>query len=75
MPTDKQIPLSDDAYDRDAFLAVYNAGTQGASVFKQRVLPFGSIASVTAFLRVSLALWGVGDQLLKLTWSAHFDDS
>eukprot|EP00438_Fugacium_kawagutii_P001422 Skav211637 [mRNA] locus=scaffold3476:7948:11312:+ [translate_table: standard] len=39
-----------------------------------RVLPFGSIASVTAFLRVSLALWAVGNAKLKLAWSAYFDD-
>lgn len=31
----------------------------------------GSIASVTAFLRVSLALWALGNQLLKLTWWAY----
>lgn len=45
-----------------------------ASVFRQRVLPFGSIAWVTAFLRASLALWAVGNKLLNLTWSAYFDD-
>ena len=42
--------------------------------FKQRVLPFGSIASVTAFLRVSLAIWKIGSSLLRLMWSAYFDD-
>ena len=41
---------------------------------KQCVLPFGSIASVTAFLRVSLALWKVGSTLLHLTWPVYFDD-
>ena len=35
---------------------------------------FGSIASVTAFLRVSLALWKVGSSLLHLMWSVYFDD-
>ena len=38
------------------------------------ILPFGSIASVTAFLRVSLALWKVGSTLLHLMWSVYFDD-
>eukprot|EP00438_Fugacium_kawagutii_P011802 Skav227977 [mRNA] locus=scaffold1165:12397:13688:+ [translate_table: standard] len=70
----KQIPLSDEAYRRDAFLAVYCPDSQKAEVFRQKVTPFGSIASVTAFLRVSLALWAVGNSKLKLAWSAHFDD-
>eukprot|EP00438_Fugacium_kawagutii_P024944 Skav213201 [mRNA] locus=scaffold2826:375883:385109:- [translate_table: standard] len=70
----KQIPLSDDPYSRDAFLAVYCPDSQKAEVFRQKVLPFGSIASVTAFLRVSLALWAVGNAKLKLAWSAYFDD-
>eukprot|EP00438_Fugacium_kawagutii_P031568 Skav201075 [mRNA] locus=scaffold5595:979:2202:- [translate_table: standard] len=70
----KQIPLSDEAYHRDAFLAVYCPESQKAEVFRQKVLPFGSIASVTAFLRVSLALWAVGNAKLKLAWSAYFDD-
>ena len=38
------------------------------------MLPFGSIASVTAFLRVSLAIWKIGSSLLKLMRSAYFDD-
>ena len=70
----KQIPLSDSAYDMDSFLAVYDPGTGRPSVFQQKVLPFGSIASVTAFLRVSNALWAIGSKLLKLAWSAYFDD-
>eukprot|EP00438_Fugacium_kawagutii_P007883 Skav213958 [mRNA] locus=scaffold1979:307938:309152:- [translate_table: standard] len=70
----KQIPLSDEAYQRDAFLAVYCPALGRAEVFRQKVLPFGSIASVTAFLRVSLALWAVGNAKLKFAWSAYFDD-
>lgn len=52
---------------------MFNPENQTASVFKQCVLPFGSIASVTAFLRVPSALWVVGNRLLKLMWSACFD--
>ena len=44
-------------------------GCLSAKIFKQCVLPFGSIASVTAFLRVSLALWKVGSALLYLLCS------
>lgn len=48
----KQIPLSDRAFDLDAYLAVYCPTTNKAEISQQRVLPFGSVASVTAFLRV-----------------------
>ena len=70
----KQVPLSDNAFELDSYLAVYDPSSKGAKVFKQRVLPFGSIASVTAFLRVSLAIWKIGSSLLNLMWSAYFDD-
>ena len=53
---------------------MYDPNTGAAKIFKQSVLPFGSIASVTSFLRVSLAIWKVGASLLKLMWSAYFDD-
>ena len=48
----KQVPLSDEAFHLDSYLAVYDPGCSSAKIFKQCVLPFGSIASVTAFLRV-----------------------
>ena len=70
----KQVPLSDEAFDLDSYLAVYDPSAGSAKIFKQSVLPFGSIAWVTAFLRVSLAIWKVGASLLKLMWSAYFDD-
>eukprot|EP00435_Cladocopium_sp_Y103_P057043 s365_g19.t1 len=70
----KQVPLSDGGFEMDAFLVVYNPNTQKAEVYQQRVLPFGSIASVTAFLRCSLAIWHIGCSLLKLTWTSYFDD-
>eukprot|EP00435_Cladocopium_sp_Y103_P016771 s176_g4.t1 len=70
----KQVPLSDQAYAMDSYLAVFNPKTQKAEVYQQRVLPFGSIASVTAFLRCSLAIWHIGCMKLKLLWSAYFDD-
>ena len=73
----KQVPLSDEAFHLDSYLAVYDPGCSSAKIFKLCVLPFGSIAaiaSVTAFLRVSLALWKVGSTLLHLMWSVYFDD-
>ena len=70
----KQVPLADEAFHLDSYLAVYDPGCLSAKIFKQCVLPFGSIASVTAFLRVSLALWKVGSALLHLLWSVYLDD-
>ena len=70
----KQVPLSDEAFHLDSYLAVYDPSCSSARIFKQCVLPFGSIASVTAFLRVSLALWKLGFSLLHLMWSVYFDD-
>ena len=70
----KQVPRSDEASHLESYLAVYDPGCSSAKIFKLFVLPFGSIASVTAFLRVSLALWKVGSTLLHLLWSVYFDD-
>ena len=70
----KKVPLSDEAFHLDSYLAVYDPECSSAKIFKQCVLPFGSIASVTAFLRVSLAPWKVGSTLLHLMWSVYFDD-
>lgn len=70
----KQVPLSDQAYELDAYLAVYNPVKKRVEVYRQKVLPFGSIASVVAFLTCSMGLWAVGATLLKLCWSAYFDD-
>ena len=70
----KQVPLSVEAFHLDSCLAVYDPSCSSAKIFKQCALPFGSIASVTAFLRVSLALWKVGSTLLHLLWSVYFDD-
>ena len=70
----KQVPLSDSAFTMDSFLMVYNPTTKAPEVFQQRVLPFGSVASVTAFLRCSSALWAIGAKLLAIVWTAYFDD-
>ena len=70
----KQVPLSDEAFHLDSYLAVFDPSCSSAKIFNQCVLPFGSIASVAAFLRVSLALWKVGSALLHLMWSVYFDD-
>ena len=38
----KQAPLSDNAFELDSYLAVYDPSSRDAKIFKQRVLPFGS---------------------------------
>ncbi len=41
-----------------------------------KTLPFGAVGSVSAFLRISIALWYIGVVGLNLCWSAlaFFDD-
>ena len=70
----KQVPLSDTAFELDAFLVVHNPLSGQPEVYQQKVLPFGSIASVTAFLRCALATWHLGSVLLAFTWTSYFDD-
>eukprot|EP00435_Cladocopium_sp_Y103_P054436 s1937_g17.t1 len=70
----KQLPLSDHAFDHDAFLVVFDPDSRRACIYQQKGLPFGSIASVTSFLRLSLALWKLGSSLLNVAWSSYFDD-
>lgn len=70
----KQIPLSDHAFEQDAYLVVYCPQKRRAEVFQQRVLPFGSVASVTAFLRVAHGIWKLGARHFKLMWTSYFDD-
>ena len=73
----KQVPLSDEACDLDSYLAVYDPGPSTgaakdlqAECFALWVDSFGHCISQ----RVSLAIWKVGASLLKLMWSAYFDD-
>ena len=70
----KQISLSDEAYSMDSYIVVYNPGSGLPEIFQQAVLPFGSVASVTAFLRCALEIWHIGSRLLKPMWTSYFDD-
>lgn len=70
----KQVPLSDSAFAMDSYLVVFNPSETKPEIYQQKVLPFGSIASVTAFLRCALALWHIGTVLLHFTWTSYFDD-
>ncbi len=53
---------------------MYDPNSKSAKIFKTSVLPCGSIASVAALLRVSLAKWKVGTSFLRPLWSAYFDN-
>lgn len=70
----KQVPLSDFAFEKDSFFAVYSPLTKAAEIFRQKVLPFGSRASVAAFLRCGMAIWMLGVKGLSLLWTCYFDD-
>lgn len=62
------------ACETDSYIVIYNPPTGNPEIYKQAVLPFGSIPSVTAFLRCALGIWHVGSSLLKLAWTSYFDD-
>ena len=70
----KQVALSDEAHHQDSYIVVCNPSTNAPEIYQQAVLPFGSVASVTEFLRCALGIWMVGARLLDLTWSLYFDD-
>ena len=70
----KQLPLDDAAYSRDGFFVPYNPLSKMPEIYRQLVLPFGSKASVTAFIRAAFALWRIGLKCLRLVWSFYFDD-
>ncbi|CAE7253337.1 NaCP60E [Symbiodinium sp. CCMP2592] len=55
-------------------LAVNKPGEEEPLLLGLNALPFGSVASVSAFLRVSFAIWKIGVVLAKIVWTAYFDD-
>ena len=70
----KQLPLDDPSFARDAFFGIYNPRSKQKELYRQLVLPFGSKASVTAFIRSAFALWRIALLLLKVVWTFYFDD-
>jgi len=70
----KQVPLSGQAYEMDSYIVVYNPDTGKPEIYQRAVLPFGPIASVTAFLRCAMGILHIGSAVLKLTWTSYFDD-
>ena len=55
-------------------VATWDADHQRVAYLGLNALPFGAVGSVSAFLRISIALWYIGVVGLNLCWSAFFDD-
>ena len=70
----KQLPLSDSSFELDSHFVIYNVENGANEIFKQKVLPFGSKASVSGFIGCAFALWRVGVKSLQLAWTDYFDD-
>ena len=70
----KQLPLSDSSFEMDSHFVIYHAEKGSSEIYKQKVLPFGSKASVSGFIRCAFALWRVGVRSLQLAWTDYFDD-
>ena len=55
-------------------LVVWDADQKRPCLLGVNALPFGASGSVSAFLRVSMALWFIGTVGLKLCWTVFYDD-
>jgi len=55
-------------------LLVWDNEQQKPCMLGVNALPFGASGSVSAFLRISMALWYVGTVGLKLCWTVFYDD-
>ena len=63
------------AEDRETLrLAVWNPEERAVNFLGINALPFGAIGSVSAFLRISMAVWFLGVRGLRLCWTSFFDD-
>ncbi|CAE7461746.1 unnamed protein product [Symbiodinium sp. CCMP2592] len=69
----RQLPLSSEALEMSV-IAVKNPETGEVQFFRLLCLPFGAVAAVHAFIRVSLALCYLGQTFGLLPWSAFYDD-
>ena len=69
----RQLPLSSEALEM-SFIAVKDPKTGEVQFFRLLCLPFGAVAAVHAFIRVSLALCHLGQTFWLLPWSAFYDD-
>ena len=68
----KQLPLHPREYDCTV-VSLKDPAAGAVRCFYMRTLPFGSVASVLHFNRVSRLLWRLGVQL-GVIWGSYFDD-
>ena len=69
----KQVPLSDNAFELDSYLAVCDPFQEGQEFPNKGCYPLALLPQSRPS-RVSLAIWKIGPSLLKLMRSAYFDD-
>ena len=69
----RQLPLSTEAL-RMSFVAVKCPRTGQVMLFRLLCLPFGAVAAVHSFIRISLALCHLGHFFWLLPWSSFYDD-
>jgi len=55
-------------------LLVWDVEQRKPTLLGVNALPFGAAGSVSAFLRISMALWFIGTVGLKLCWTVFYDD-
>ena len=61
------------AHRTHSFICVYEP-MHGPRCYRMLTMPFGSSASVYAFLRTSLAIHALGARLFRLPWTCFYDD-
>ena len=69
----RQLPLSTEALSM-SFIAVKQPQTGEVMLFRLLCLPFGAVAAVHSFIRISLALCHLGHFFWLLPWSTFYDD-
>ena len=69
----KQFGVSAETRDQLRLL-VWDAQQRRPCMLGVNALPFGAAGSVSAFLRISMALWFIGTVGLKLCWTVFYDD-
>lgn len=57
-----------------SYIVVCNPNNDTPYAFKMKALPFGSVKSVHAFLRVAHSIWYLGAALFDILWCNYFDD-
>ena len=57
-----------------SYILVAVPGENRSVAFQMRALPFGSVRSVHAFLRVAHSLWAIATSEFLVPWTNYFDD-